>query len=265
MMMKPHILNRLLPVAVRTFLRQCAVEAIPSMRHLDMPKRLRHLRTLGITPAIIYDVGAAQGHWARLAASIWPSAHIIGFEPNQKNIPSLAEAQRTLPHFEYFSCLLGARPQLVHYQEKGNQTSLYDLTESNAAQVSAQMLALDDLVAQQRIPPPNFIKLDVQGYELEVLRGATTLLKNCEAILIEVNFYRVHPQMPTVDEVIQFMKAEGFLWFDVMGILRRPSDDVLGYMDLLFVSSEHRLRQFSGHDWWGYQREHDGNLRDPRT
>ena len=262
--MKQNILNRWLPASLKTFLRQCAVELIPSMRHLDMPKRLNHLRSLGVTPKVIYDVGAAQGHWARLAASTWPSAHIVGFEPNLSNQLLLEAARSTLPKFQYFSCLLGACHKTIQYDERGNQTSLYDLTPSSSAKSTAEMLVLDEMVAEKRIPPPDFIKLDVQGYELEVLKGATTLIDKCEAILIEVNFYRVHPKMPTVEEVIEFMRQRGLSWFDVMGILRRPSDDVLGYMDLLFVPSGHRLRQFSGHDWWGYQRQHDGSLREPR-
>ena len=262
--MKQNILNRWLPASLKTFLRQCAVELIPSMRHLDMPKRLNHLRSLGVTPKVIYDVGAAQGNWARLAASTWPSAHIVGFEPNLSNQLLLEAARSTLPKFQYFSCLLGACHKTIQYDERGNQTSLYDLTPSSSAKSTAEMLVLDEKKKKKRIPPPDFIKLDVQGYELEVLKGATTLIDKCEAILIEVNFYRVHPKMPTVEEVIEFMRQRGLSWFDVMGILRRPSDDVLGYMDLLFVPSGHRLRQFSGHDWWGYQRQHDGSLREPR-
>jgi hypothetical protein len=46
------------------------------------------------------------------------------------------------------------------------------------------------------------------------------------------------------------MKAHRFSWFDVMGVLRRPGDDLLGYMDLLFVATAHRFRQNDTPDWW---------------
>lgn len=237
--MKPHILNRILPSSIKTLLRQCAVDLIPSMRHLDMPKRMHHLRTLGVIPRVIYDVGAAQGKWATLAASIWPNAHIVGFEPNRVNKPLLEQVRNSLPRFEYLSCLLGASRQTVQYTEKGNQTSLYDPTDSGSSRASADMLVLDELIAEHRIPPPDFIKLDVQGYELEVLRGASQALKTCEGLLLEVSFYREHPEMPTVDEVIQFLRDREFRWFDVMGILRRPGDDALWQMDLYFLKASH--------------------------
>jgi FkbM family methyltransferase len=200
---------------------------------------MNHIHTLGVTPKVIYDVGAAQGKWACLAASIWPSAHIIGFEPNRSNEPWLEQARCTLPRFEYLQCLLGASHQILQYTEKGNQTSLYESSDSGLAKATAEMLVLDELIAERRIPPPDFIKLDVQGYELEVLRGATQALSTCEALLLEVSFYREHPAMPTVDEVIQFLSNRGFRWFDVMGILRRPGNDALWQMDLYFLRADH--------------------------
>lgn len=239
--MKAYILNSLLPSSIRALLRECAVGLIPSMRHLDMPKRMHHLKTLGVVPNVVYDVGAAQGKWARLAASIWPQAHIIGFEPNQANAPLLERARQSLPRFEYLSCLLGASRRTVQYSEKGNQTSLYDSSDFGSKMASAEMLVLDELIAEHRLPPPDFIKLDVQGYELEVLRGATHALNSCEALLLEVSFYREHPEMPTVEEVIEFLRGHEFKWFDVMGILRRPGDDVLWQMDLYFLKATHPL------------------------
>lgn len=216
-----------------------------------MPKRLQHLSALGFRPRVILDIGAAQGKWARLAASIWPEAYIVGFEPNRANVSYLERTKRDLPQFEYLQGFLGAKRQTdIQYEYKGNQTSLYDTTPGTGAKETSEMFVLDQLIEQQCLPAPQFIKLDVQGYELEVLRGGTKAMATCEALLLEVSFYSAHPQMPAVDEVIEFMKSHQFSWYDVMGVLRRPGDDVLGYMDLLFVPTTHRLRQWDGRDWW---------------
>lgn len=222
-------------------LRQCAVATIPSMRHLDMPKRLQHLSTLGIQPKVIFDIGAAQGQWARLAASIWPEASIIGFEPNGVNRRHLEQAQSDLPKFQFIPCFLGTQHQSIQYQYKGNQTSLYDATASGGQQNTSDMYVLDELLTQGRIPSPEFLKLDVQGYELEVLRGGSKAMSTCDVILLEVSFFRDHPEIPIAHEVIEFMTACSFCWFDVMGILRHPDDDKLWQMDLLFLKSSHPL------------------------
>ena len=89
-------LNRILPHWTRRALHRAAVSTIPSMRHLDMAVRLRHMASLGFQLHAIVDVGAAEGTWSRLAAAIWPHAHVIAFEPNRRNEPRLQEARREL-------------------------------------------------------------------------------------------------------------------------------------------------------------------------
>ena len=52
---------------------------------------------------------------------------------------------------------------------------------------------LDELLASGRVPQPQFMKLDVQGFELEVLKGATKMLQAAEVVLLEVSFTRFFP------------------------------------------------------------------------
>jgi len=106
-------------------LRRAALSTIPSMRHLDMGKRLEHMAGLGFQPQTIVDVGAAEGTWSRMAAGIWPNARLIGFEPNRTNEAKLERTRRELPQFAYHLCFLGAEIGRVTYVDRGTQTSLY--------------------------------------------------------------------------------------------------------------------------------------------
>lgn len=217
------------------------------MRHLDMPRRLAHFKAIGFAPRVIYDVGAAAGDWARLAAGIWPDAEIVGFEPNGSNAPDLERCRADLPHFDFRTCFLGAERRNVEYTDRGTQTSLYGLDGFTAADqgtpARADMATIDALVEAGDAPRPDLIKIDVQGFELDVLRGAERVLADgCQAVLVEVNFYKSHPQIPTADEVIDFLRGRGFAWYDTASMLRRPLDDALWQMDLLFVRRDHPLR-----------------------
>jgi FkbM family methyltransferase len=243
--MRRHILNVILPVSLRNRLRSFALSTVPSMRHLDMPKRLRHMKSLGFNPTVIFDIGAATGDWARLAASIWPAANIVGFEPNAHTVESLEQTKRELPRFDYFRGFLGASKQVVRYENKSYVTSLLDTPKTDAKLDEAEMSRLDDLISDQKLAPPQFMKLDVQGYELEVLKGAEKAMQACDAILMEVSFSRFFPGMPTADEVIDFMRERGFIWYDVMGILRSGLDDSLAQMDFMFLRADHPLRPAS--------------------
>jgi FkbM family methyltransferase len=236
-----RVLNRLLPAGLKTALRGAALKSIPSMRHLDMGMRLRHLASLGFAPAVIHDIGAAEGAWARMAHSIWARAKIVGFEPNQSRVPALEATRAEVPGFEYHRCFLGERPGEVKYADQQDQTSLFMAAQNAGGGASAPMLVLDELVGSGKVPAPQLMKLDVQGYELQVLRGASRALETCEVAILEANVYRLSDGMPTAREVLQFMWAAGFEWYDLMGMLRRGSDDAMAHLDLVFVKTGHRL------------------------
>jgi FkbM family methyltransferase len=240
-----HPLNRLLPTRLRSALKRLALRSIPSTRHLDMPTRLRHMARLGFAPSVVFDVGAASGEWSRMAARIWPAAHLFGFEPNSADEPALRRAALEVPRFEYRRCFLGAQRKTVTFAPAGAGTTALVEAPAGGSGERAEVLVLDELVGGGELPAPDFLKLDVQGYELEVLRGANETLRACQAVMAEVNLFRYAPGTPLADEVIAFLRDRGFVLYDVAGVVRRPLDDALGQMDLVFVREDHPLRKSS--------------------
>jgi FkbM family methyltransferase len=242
-------LNTLLPMPLRIALRKAVAPLVPSLRHLNMPVRLRHLRSTGFEARSILDVGAASGDWVRLAASIWPEASIFGIEPNVAEKANLEATRRDVPRFDYVFGFAGPERTTIQYNPSGHQTTLTSAATGPGA-TTAEVYTIDGLVADGRLPAPDFLKADVQGYELEVLRGATHCLQtSVQAVLLEVSMFRFEPPVVLADEVIAFMSEAGFAWFDVAGILRRKEDDALGQMDLLFLKRDHPLRTRSNAAW----------------
>jgi hypothetical protein len=88
---------------------------------------------------------------------------------------------------------------------------------------------------------PTLIKIDAQGYELEILKGATISLNSIEAILLEVSVMELNDGAPLLHEVVSFMKDLGFLACDLLEIHRRPLDRALSQIDLMFVRQESSL------------------------
>ncbi|MBE7481002.1 MAG: FkbM family methyltransferase [Polyangiaceae bacterium] len=245
----PTWLGRLLPTGLRSLLRGAARTEIPSMRHLEPDLRLGNLARLGFAPAFILDVGAASGAWARMAAGVWPRSRIFGVEPNATNRLSLDATRADLPAFNYWIGLLGpgVREQVAFRAEDVGTSVLSDSTTAEIA--SADMLTVDELVLRHALASPDFLKLDVQGYELEVLRGAPKVLARCEGILIEVSFRRFWKGAPVAHEVIMYLLERGFVWYDVAGILRLEPDDELAQMDLLFVRAGNPVLHRSPWPW----------------
>jgi hypothetical protein len=72
------------------------------------------------------------------------------------------------------------------------------------------MVRLDDYVRTNSLPFPDLMKLDVEGYELEVLSNATECMKHCQFIILEVSFIERHIGQPLFHEILPFMASQGF-------------------------------------------------------
>ncbi len=242
-------MSRFVPGQLRQALRHAARAVIPSLRHLEPDLRLKNMAQRGFSPALVLDIGAASGSWARLAAGVWPHARVFGVEPNEANRAALERTRAELPSFDYWLGLVGPEAkQRVEFRPQDVDTSVLSETEGEDTAV-AKMLTVDELLEQQRLPAPDFVKLDVQGYELEVLRGASRALEQCQAILLEVSFRRFWRGAPVAHEVIAYLVERGFVWYDVAGILRLAPEDELAQMDLVFVRVGNPLLQTSRWPW----------------
>ena len=149
---------------------------------------LQRLRRVGFTPATIYDIGAFHGGWTKAARKIFPTADFVLFEANADNAATLAASGE-----RYVIAALAAEDGVKKnlYLPKhavATGASLYrEKTEHYAPDrvriETVTIRRLDALAAEAHLPPPDLIKLDVQGAELDVLAGAGDLLKNCTALI----------------------------------------------------------------------------------
>ena len=95
---------------------------------------------------------------------------------------------------------------------------------------------LDALAREMQLPPPDLIKLDVQGAELDVLAGAGDLLRNCSALIAELSFLSYNEGSPLIAEVIAGIARYGFRSVDICEVHKTRIGSVL-QMDILFVSN----------------------------
>jgi len=92
---------------------------------------------------------------------------------------------------------------------------------------------LDSLL--NRVGRPCFLKIDAQGYELEILQGAAETLQQTDAVLLEVALIEINEGAPLLHEVISFMHCAGFVAYDIVEFHRRPLDRALNQIDIIFV------------------------------
>ena len=85
-----------------------------------------------------------------------------------------------------------------------------------------------------------FFKLDVQGYEVEVLKGAKLALRSSEFVLIEMTLMPLN-HAPILLEVMNYMDSVGFQLYDISALMRKPYDKALYQVDGLFVNKNSKF------------------------
>lgn len=215
-----------------------------------VPGLLENIRDNGFSPVGIIDIGANVGDWSRTASSVFPSSRILMFDGDPDNEPALLNTVREIgSRSECFLALLGPEKKdgvtfYKHRPEIGTTGSsiLPEMTSFEKEVITLPMDTLDSLTDSAALRAPLLLKLDVQGFELEVLKGGSRTLKLSEVVIMEVSLLPYNDGAPSFAGVVAFMNEEGFVAFDFCGQFRRESDHALFQTDVVFVRRESNLR-----------------------
>ena len=231
-----------------------------------METALRHVRDLGILPRTVIDVGAAYGDWSAACHRVFPSARYLLVEPLREFADFLNNSVQELGNASYIpAASAGADGNLtIHVHPDLVGSSLLMETEGGGVDGFDREVAcrtVDGLVQDHEAPGPYLLKADVQGAELEVLRGATDTLKSTDLVILEVSFSRFFLDGPEFHEVVAFMCDAGFVMYDILNLMYRPLDGALAQADVLFVPHGSPLRKRHGYASPEQRRLQDLTLR----
>lgn len=90
------------------------------------------------------------------------------------------------------------------------------------------------------------LKVNVQGFELEVLEGAKEIFPCVDVIILEVSFFRFLKNAPDFYDVVMYMKNIGYVAYDIISGINHPLDYALGQKDIVFVKESGYFRQSQG-------------------
>jgi len=182
------------------------------LRDLLPKNHVLYLKSMEIAPKIIYDIGSAVLHWTRHAKKTWPKSTVFLFDATEE-VEFLYEA---VGHNYHIGVLTDCdHKQVEFYNDPTNiggnsyykeNTAHYDNVKSR----SMVGMTLDTVVETNNYPLPDMMKLDVQGAEIDVLRGAQRCLQHCCDVILEAQHVDYNRGAPKVDEVIDFMTSIGY-------------------------------------------------------
>lgn len=210
----------------------------------EIPAALARLNDQGFVPSLIFDVGAYRGDFARDCLAVWPQARIVCFEPQRQRRHDLEALATASGQIDVYPMLLGSsqQPAVTLNVKETASSVLAEHYSAHPKEVCAQSTV--DLIVRERYRGggPDLLKVDVQGYELDVLKGAERSLAAVAVLLLELNLIDIHKGVPLIAEVIRWLDERGFVAYDVCGLTRRPLDAALWQVDMLLVPRDSRLR-----------------------
>jgi FkbM family methyltransferase len=206
--------------------------------------RLHFWKEKGLHPTTIYDIGANTGDWTRNIQTIFPNINYELFEANNDN------SQR-LQDLNHHIILLGEidKTNVPFYKIRNgfNTGDSKYLEVSSAFQnnnysiIYLDQKRLDSYVVEKKLPLPDLIKIDVQGAELDVLKGMGKLIDDVKYFIIEVSLHRWNKDSPMIEEIIDYMFKHNFYFIDVLD--NHVLDGYLFQIDILFCHSSTQLRK----------------------
>lgn len=178
------------------------------------PAHVNYLQKLSreISPKIIYDIGSSVLHWSRPARALWPEANFVLFEAIEDIDPLYEENGFN----NYFLGVLSDLPgkQVDFYSDPMNfggnsyykeATGFFDGKASKRTTNS-----IDNLAAIYNLPKPDLVKMDIQGAELDVLKGAVETFKDTSDFILELQHLQYNEGAPLAETVISYMKNAGY-------------------------------------------------------
>ena len=208
-------------------------------------KMVSDLGRQGILPNTVIDVGANVGQFAVSSAKLFSHAKVYSFEPNPQCVTLLRNNVKSLTNISVFPVALGdiVGELNFHVNAHSHSSSLLPLAKHHRGAfpdakevdvISVEVSTLDSVFSNLTLKEPVLLKLDVQGYESQALRGGRETLKRVDFVVLEVSFKPMYEGELLFFGMIELMATFGFEFLRPVGWLSDPFTGEFIQIDALF-------------------------------
>jgi FkbM family methyltransferase len=220
---------------------------------IDRPTRdfrqfFDHLKRHGFVPRTVLDVGAASG--TRSLHDAFSQARFVLVEALQEFEPALRALAARLPNCEVHMVAVGAVPGKItlnlHDDPYGSFVGEAREDAPTHGQRRIKIVTLDEILAANPPACPALAKFDIQGHEIEALKGLERYFNHFDVFIIETSLHITSSSPPDLYTIVTFMRDRGYSVFDLLDGLVRPLDGDLAQIDLVFVRDDGPFRRSAG-------------------
>jgi len=207
-----------------------------------------HRYVLGPELATVIDIGANRGQFS-LAVRRWaPKAMVIAFEPLSGPAARFQKVFQGDPNVRFHQSAIGPETgtATMHVAAADDSSSLLPISNlqqhlfpgtGEVRTEKIQVGRLADFISAEDIQAPALLKLDVQGFELEALRGCEDLLERFSYVYAECSFVELYTGQALAHEVIEWLRERDFV---LKGVYNMSYDKSGGTVqgDFLFTNTK---------------------------
>lgn len=169
----------------------------------------------------IVDVGANKGQFSLLARNCFPDAKIYSFEPLSEPANKFRCVFKDDKNMQLYNLAIGSEKinTNIHVSKSDDSSSLLPITSQQSRlfpgteedyMATIEVDLLDNYIDEKILISPSLLKIDVQGYELEVLNGSKSLLGVFDYVYVECSFIELYEEQPLVDDVLRLLNSENY-------------------------------------------------------
>jgi FkbM family methyltransferase len=202
------------------------------------------------TPNVIYDIGASTLHWTKAAKNIWPNSEFCAFDAIEEveklyksenikyNIGVISDQDNKIVKF-YENKENPAGNS--YYKEIGHPNSVNVYPENSY--IERKSMTLETVVKRNNFLLPDLVKIDVQGAELDILKGGQTIINKAKYLIIELQNVEYNRGAPLENVTIEYLQSNG--WEIVESKFSNNGPDA----DYLFINTNYRADKILNNDY----------------
>ncbi len=190
---------------------------------------------------VVLDIGANVGRWTRQFLELYPRAHVVMIEAQPERMTTLQRLADQHPSVTAVNAVLAEAEgtqdfYVCHGDPQGSGSSLRpELTGAPLERRTVTTTTIDAVVESLSLPSTiDIMKLDAQGSELDILRGATRTLPAVRCMQLEIALIHFNEDGPLLDAVIAFMSEHGLFARDIFDLKYAVGTDHQTHVDCLF-------------------------------